>query len=773
MTHTHRPASLVRRLTILLLTMGLVISVLIAWGMRFLNEDLYVAFLSGRDTLHGLLGTPDQWSFNTGGAVWVDQAWLSHLTYYLSYLAVGAAGPVLLKGLLLGLCLWLLYGHCTRNGRSSWATLLALILATLSLAPFYQIRAENFGLLCFVVLLLMLSASPRWGRLRHLGALAVLGVWGNCHGSVVLGVGLVSLRAGLDFLRWIISRTGQEASDRQPDAHPSPTPTASSNRADAHAGSTPAQPDPLGWCVTLLLSVGVLAFVNPYGPANVSMPFRQLSATSVTSHSTDWVPLLDLRSLRDFGLFQPLDVAFFVGVVLLVLVLVVVAAHGSRKDRTVVQALRDLLMWDGLLEVLIPLLLVVTALRFRRIILFASVSMIPLLAWLLDRLATRAATAKGDSAPLPSDEPSGQPEPSNLPRVLGGDSGEQGSCEGVSPGSLSCEPLRSPDREPRSALIAWMAFFVACSVVAVLGLAFVRTTVVPYLPGNPMRPDGPLVSKLMSFDSYTTDVARFMKQNAIRGRVLATWTLSNYLLFHVPGIQVFMDCRDQSAYSDEVIRNYFLVLNATPQDAGRALEILDRSRVEVVVLATNPRDFRAATLLMATGKWPCVYKDEEAFLLVRSDSARFGPMVSSGNLDGLTYSHPRTKTVSTAVLRQFMTGSVPPELVGKLQQIVLTNPDPNLFSLIALAMNGPNQCLNAACREYLASQAELLAGQDFMIAGGAKTILESLVRVLSILHGDEVRCRLYGNTDRFGSLRQEWELKLAEVRQKYLGYRVR
>ncbi len=131
-------------LTRLLLAAGLVISMLIAWGMRFLNEDLYVALCSGRDTLHGLLGTPNQWSFNTGDEVWVDQAWLSHLTYYLSYLAMGDAGPVLLKGLLLGSCLWMLYGHCRRSGCSPEACLIALTLATLSLAPFAQVRAENF-----------------------------------------------------------------------------------------------------------------------------------------------------------------------------------------------------------------------------------------------------------------------------------------------------------------------------------------------------------------------------------------------------------------------------------------------------------------------------------------------------------------------------------------------------------------------------------------------------------------------------------------------------
>ena len=143
----------------LFLFLGLVISILIAWGMRFLNEDLYVAFCTGRDTVNGLTGKPDLWSFNTGGTVWVDQSWLSHLIYYLSYRFLGELGPVLLKGALLILCLVMIYLHCRGRGRSEEATLSALLLGVLSLAPFLQIRAENFGVVWFVCLAVILQSG--------------------------------------------------------------------------------------------------------------------------------------------------------------------------------------------------------------------------------------------------------------------------------------------------------------------------------------------------------------------------------------------------------------------------------------------------------------------------------------------------------------------------------------------------------------------------------------------------------------------------------------
>ena len=63
--------------------------------------------------------------------------------------------------------------------------------------------------------------------------------------------------------------------------------------------------------MTLVLAVGLAATLNPYGPANLTMPFRQVSASAITTQSTDWVPLLNMNALHNLGFFQPLDVGFF------------------------------------------------------------------------------------------------------------------------------------------------------------------------------------------------------------------------------------------------------------------------------------------------------------------------------------------------------------------------------------------------------------------------------------------------------------------------------
>ena len=77
--------------------------------------------------------------------------------------------------------------------------------------------------------------------------------------------------------------------------------------------------------VTLLVAAGLMAFATPYGPANLWMALRQVSATSITAKSKDWVPLLDVTSLNHVGFFQPLDVWTFLAVVCLAAALLTVA----------------------------------------------------------------------------------------------------------------------------------------------------------------------------------------------------------------------------------------------------------------------------------------------------------------------------------------------------------------------------------------------------------------------------------------------------------------
>ena len=148
----------------------------------------------------GLLAKPDQWSFTMPGKIWVDQSWLTHLIYYLSYLELHDLGPVLLKALLLALCLVVLYFRCRSLGAGLESTLAAIVLGTLALAPFLEIRAENFGLLYFLAFAASLCAPDTWGRWRQAACLAVMALWCNSHGSFMLGFALLGLRVLVELL---------------------------------------------------------------------------------------------------------------------------------------------------------------------------------------------------------------------------------------------------------------------------------------------------------------------------------------------------------------------------------------------------------------------------------------------------------------------------------------------------------------------------------------------------------------------------------------------
>ncbi len=693
-----------------------------AFGMRFLNEDLLVALCSGRDTLAGLLDKPDQWSFTMPGKIWVDQSWLTHLVYYFSYSVLDDLGPVLLKGLLLTLCLVVLCLRCRSLGAGVEATVTALVFGTLAMAPFLQIRAENFGVLYFLVFAGFLTASATWGRWRQGACLAILALWCNSHGSFLLGLVLLGLRVLAEILCGSKSlaalvRSYTFPSDKS-EVQPNSRPSAPSPPDIAHTHDC----DVRGWLVTWLIAIAIVAFFNPYGPANALMPFRQLFASRMTSQSADWIALLDWNQFWRHGFLQPLDASPFLLFLVFTggLAAAVLFSGGIRE--TFSRRFAGKLRPETLMGLLIPTVLLAIAFRFRRMILFAAPALVPATAVLLQR------TLNG------------------LARRLEGE-----------------------DRSVtiRAQLIVGGAV-TAC--ILFLGEQFISKTIIPYMPSNPVRYDRPLIKQLMSFDAYTMDVARFMKDNGIKGRMLTSWTAGAFLLFSDPGIKVFMDARDQSFYSDQIIELYFSIMNSGREDIPSTLEALDRYQVPFAVLATNAADFELATLLMETRKWACIYKDREFLLLARSEPERLGPMFQSSSLNALRYRSDDARLVSEAVRSQFLTGKVPPELLARLQDYCRRDPAPDLYSLITLALNGKSQCLGSEATSFLMSEVQRLAGIDYMVAGGATSIVKSLMIVAGILEGDEIKCHSGKNSQTYSRFRKGAARIYAELEAKYRGY---
>lgn len=151
-----------------------------------------MSLAGGRDVVQGRLGAPDDWAFTTGGRVWINQNWLSHLVMYSSWRAGGETGLLTLKAALLALMAGLLFLDARR--RSGQGVVAAPIAAGLVAACFHFVllRPNLFTLTLVPLALLLLHAAFERRRLIW-WAVPLLALWSNLHGGFVLGLAMVGL----------------------------------------------------------------------------------------------------------------------------------------------------------------------------------------------------------------------------------------------------------------------------------------------------------------------------------------------------------------------------------------------------------------------------------------------------------------------------------------------------------------------------------------------------------------------------------------------------
>ncbi len=707
-------------LTRLSMLISVVISFLLAAGSRSKNGDLFMGLCSGRDTLNGLLAYPDTWSYLTDGQVWIDQSWLSHLVYYLSYLGLGEWGPVLVKAVVLAVCMGVAYYRCRALGASVNIALFALVLGTLSLAPFYSIRGEGFGVMYLLILTIFLTAPAAWGRWRQIGCFLVLAVWANSHGSFVLGMALIAMRLGVELFVRIGFFNPPPATDGTRPHLRTDEPVTTPER---HALSTARNPaDVLGWTLTLIASAATIAVITPYGIDNLLMPFHQVQGSFLALHSKEWDLLLSFPF--ETRLLRWWDARPFYALLLLTGFLLVYVVIEARLR----SAVNPFPTWVNevqiLVEFLIVMLMVVLVFRFRRVILFASLSMVPFCAFLMhtalntamDRMRISIVTQKR--------------------RIL----------------------LKSIQLAGALLGLAFM-----CSI-------FYTVTVIPYLPGNPLYEEAPLRSKLMSFDGYRSDVADFMRRNGLNGRVFASWNIADVALFYHPKIQIFVDYRDQSAYTDEAMMTFFSTLYAPQRkDLQGAKKTLDQYRVAYVLLENKPADSALGFALMLSKEWACIYKDDQALLLARSTSSKLGPMITSGSLELLWYPSDIVRTISEGFLWLFMKDDIPAELLSRLKAAMKVRPDPIVYQLITRGINGSAHCLNPVIKAFLIAEETRLSNAflHHTSSCGASKELDSRIKILTLLFENEAKCGSPASAKTFEVRRDQAYMERKRLSEEY------
>ncbi|MEW6533885.1 MAG: hypothetical protein AB1473_23855 [Thermodesulfobacteriota bacterium] len=693
------------------------------------NSDLFLGLAAGRDVLAGRLASPDQWSFTAPGLIWVDQSWLSHTAFYVSYRIVGDAGPVLLKALLLLGCAAIVFVRCRRLGISLPVTLACLTLGLLAAAPFVRLRAENFGVFYFLLFVMLLSdfdGKPAWQRY---GLPVVMVVWSNSHGSFILGLGLLAIKALLVIARGF------------------------AQRRDAQQGA-PAQSRIVEWAIILAASAALICVGSPFGIRNLTMPFTQVGAEVVTEVSADWLPLTSLIQMRwflGFGSVYPY-LTFLLFILFCLFGLLMFAKRLDRRTPSLEQttalgdrpnALRKTgcetvqkaisqtglansfrgMKFDWLMEIVAVLLTCVLAFKFRRFLLFSAFAFIPVAGIVLQLLVETHARAR--------------------------EAAQSGPRADAWSGRLGIAVL----------LITAFA----------LGWVVYRVSLVPYAPDNPLRPKTPLMRSLMSYDTLSEPVARFLTENRINGRVLAGWQISSYLLFEAPGIRLFMDTRDQSFYPEQILRDYFKIMGVGGRKNAARLSLVDKYGVSTVVMTTYPYDFDLAADLLRTKKWGCIYKDDYTMVLVRSDSPRFSEMLSKADFSDLRYLDKETKVRSEAFQSYSQTGTIRPDLLQELRKMVERRPWPNYYLFICSGMDNMNGCFKKETRDFLSSEAARLAKIKPVYAHSAEEVLQSRITILELLEQSANRCGDRREAERIQAARQMVTLQYEILARYYLG----
>ena len=139
----------------------------------------------------GFVLSTDPLTFTAAGQPWLNQQWGAGVLLSLGYSAGGWAGLALLRALLVGLAVGLVFWTVRRWLPVRPAALLALGAFVVGIGAL-ALRAQLFGIVCFVLVTALLAGRRERPRLAFLVPVVVL-AWANLHGSFFLGVAAATL----------------------------------------------------------------------------------------------------------------------------------------------------------------------------------------------------------------------------------------------------------------------------------------------------------------------------------------------------------------------------------------------------------------------------------------------------------------------------------------------------------------------------------------------------------------------------------------------------
>lgn len=169
-------------------------------------QDSWLTLVAGRLVARDGIPHHELLTVWAHGRPWIDQQWLAQLAFYRAYTFGGVRGVLALSALLSGIA-WAAAVVLSRRRGASGLALLAWAPATILAAPWaWQARAQSFALPLFVALLALVFADGRSPSRRVFLTVPLLALWGNLHGTALLGAGIVILHA-LSTLRRSVLRS--------------------------------------------------------------------------------------------------------------------------------------------------------------------------------------------------------------------------------------------------------------------------------------------------------------------------------------------------------------------------------------------------------------------------------------------------------------------------------------------------------------------------------------------------------------------------------------
>jgi hypothetical protein len=193
---------------------------IIAWGLQTtlwllvgggLAADSWLTLLGGRELVAHGLPHHDAFAILSHGREWIDQQWLAQLFYYGLYklggISLVSRGNVAVFATAAALALV----AARRSGASPTRVLVCAVPVLLLAASF--VRAQVLAEVLFVLLLVLLVRESKQPSRRIVLAFPLVMLWGNVHGSAVMGAAMLSL-LGLVELGRVVQRRSRRAEAR-------------------------------------------------------------------------------------------------------------------------------------------------------------------------------------------------------------------------------------------------------------------------------------------------------------------------------------------------------------------------------------------------------------------------------------------------------------------------------------------------------------------------------------------------------------------------------